>query len=119
MKKTALKIISVLLCAVIFLGSTFTAGAATLTATQFSKKLEEVKAKYPEGSQQYEWKVNGAVVGWQCHGYARWISSYIWGTDFANGEGEGWVRYNSTATTTHIDKLVPGDILRYRTAANK
>ena len=119
MKKTALKIISVLLCAVIFLGSTFTAGAATLTATQFSKKLEEVKAKYPEGSQQYEWKVNGAVVGWQCHGYARWISSYIWGTDFANGEGEGWVRYNSTATTTHIDKLVPGDVLRYRTAANK
>jgi len=119
MKKAALKIISVLLCAIIILGSTLTVGAVTLTATQFSKKLEEVKAKYPEGSQQYEWKVNDNVVGWSCHGYARWITSYVWGVDFANGEGVGWTLYESTATTTHLDKLVPGDVLRYRTAANK
>jgi len=114
------KFISVFLCCVLFLTANFITSAENgLTATQFEQKLEEVKKLYPQGSQQYEWKVNGIVVGWQCHGYARWISSYVWGTDFANGTGKGWERYNSTATTTAIDKLVPGDVLRYRTSATK
>ena len=119
MKKTLQKTIVLLLCVVIFFGLTPKAEAITYTTVQFNNKLEEVKKLYPHGSQKYEWKVNNAVVGWQCHGYARWISYYVWGTDFANGTGKGWERYDSTATTTAINKLVPGDVLRYRTAANK
>ena len=119
MKKSLQKTVSVLLCAVMLFVLTPGVEAATYTAAQFNDKLNEVKKLYPEGSQQYEWEVNDAVVGWQCHGYARWLSYYVWGTDFANGTGKGWERYDSTATTTAIDRLVPGDVLRYRTAANK
>ena len=119
MKKTFLKLTSVFICVALFLSLSIPATAATYTTSSFNEKLEEVKKLYPDGSRQYEWKVNGTVVGWECHGYARWLSFYIWGTDFANGAGKGWVRYNSTATTTAIDKLVPGDVLRYRTSATK
>ena len=119
MKKTFLKLTSVFICVALFLSLSIPAAAATYTTSSFNEKLEEVKKLYPDGSRQYEWKVNGTVVGWECHGYARWLSFYIWGTDFANGAGKGWVRYNSTATTTAIDKLVPGDVLRYRTSATK
>lgn len=119
MKKSIQKTISLLLCIVIFFGLSSKVGAATYTTAQFNSKLEEVKKMYPHGSKQYEWKVNGTVVGWECHGYARWLSFYVWGVDFANGDGVGWARYNATSTTTPIDKLVPGDVLRYRTAANK
>ncbi|MBE6762447.1 MAG: hypothetical protein E7551_09240 [Ruminococcaceae bacterium] len=119
MKKIILKAMSLFLCITLLFVLSPKAIATTYTALEFNEKLNEVKTLYPHGSQKYEWKVNGTVVGWECHGYARWISYYIWGTDFANGEGEGWVRYNSTSTKTPIDKLVPGDILRYRTAANK
>ena len=119
MKKTLQKTISILLCIVIFVGLSPKISAATYTPAQFNEKLEEVKKMYPQGSQQVDWSVNGSYVGSQCHGYARWLSFYVWGTDFANGSGKGWVRYDSTATTTAIDKLVPGDVLRYRTSANK
>ena len=81
------KVISVLLCFVLILTANFTALAGSLTATEFEKKLQEVKKLYPQGTQQEEWKVNGSVVGWSCHGYARWISHYVWGVDFANGNG--------------------------------
>ena len=109
------KVISVLLCFVLILAANFTALAGSLTATEFEKKLQEVKELYPQGTQQEEWKVNGSVVGWSCHGYARWISHYVWGVDFANGNGTGWQLYYATATTTPLDRLVPGDVLRYRT----
>lgn len=119
MKKNFKKIIALLLCLVIFFGLTPNTQAASYTSAEFNAKLEEVEKLYPQGSQKYEWKVNDAVVGWQCHGYARWISHYVWGVDFANGDGEGWVRYDATANSTPIEKLVPGDVLRYRTSATK
>ena len=119
MKKFIQKTVSVLICAVMLFALTPKTNAATYTAAQFNSKLEEVKKMYPQGSQQVDWFVNGSKVGSQCHGYARWLSFYVWGVDFANGNGAGWVRYDSTATTTAIDKLVPGDVLRYRTSATK
>lgn len=119
MKKINLNATCLFLCMVLIFVLSPKVTAATYTTLEFNEKLNEVKTLYPHGSQKKEWEINGTVVGWQCHGYARWISHYIWGTDFANGEGEGWVRYDATSTTTPIDKLVPGDILRYRTAANK
>lgn len=90
--------------------------AASLTQSQFDAKLSSAKSAYPEGSQKYEWAINGSVVGWQCHGYARWLSWYVWGTDFANGYGANWTLYKSTATSTDIGKLSPGDVVRYRTS---
>lgn len=117
--KKTVKFLSILLCVVLVFASNLTVTAATLTVSGFEKKLEEVKKMYPDGSQKVDWSVNGSYVGSQCHGYARWLSSYVWGTDFANGSGKGWERYDSTATTTAIDKLVPGDVLRYRTSASK
>ena len=95
------------------------AEAATLTQSQFDTKLSEVRAMYPHGSQKYEWSVNGSVVGWQCHGYGRWISWYVWGVDFANGRGANWILYKSTSSSTYIDSLVPGDVVRYRTSTSK
>lgn len=119
MKNLSVKFTAIFICIALFLSFSFTVSATTYTTATFEEKLKEVQGLYPEGSKKYEWAVNGTVVGWQCHGYARWISFYVWGTDFANGSGKGWVRYDSTATTTHIDKLVPGDVLRYRTSATK
>lgn len=119
MKKIIQKTISVLICAVMLFLLTPNTKAVTYTAAQFNSKLEEVKKMYPDGSRQVDWSVSGSYVGSQCHGYARWLSFYVWGTDFANGSGKGWERYDSTATTTAIDKLVPGDVLRYRTSATK
>ncbi len=95
------------------------ASAATLTQSQFDTKLSQVKSMYPHGSQKYEWSVNGSVVGWECHGYGRWISWYVWGVDFANGRGANWTLYKSTSSSTYIDSLVPGDVVRYRTSTSK
>ena len=117
--KKTVKFVSVLLCFILLLTANFTVSAGSLTAAQFQKKLDEVEKLYPQGSQQYEWKVNGSVVGWQCHGYVRWITHYVWGVDFANGNGTGWKLHYATATTTPIDKIVPGDVLRYRTSPTK
>ena len=118
-KLKTIKFIAILLCFVLLLAVVSTASVVAVASNDFDEKLQEVKKLYPEGSQKYEWAVNGSVVGWQCHGYARWISFYVWGVDFANGSGKNWVRYDSTATTTAIDKLAPGDVLRYRTSASK
>lgn len=120
MKKLLLRFSSVFVCLVLVLNCFYIeVNAAAFTPAQFDAKLGEVKEIYPDGSQQYEWKVNDTVVGWQCHGYARWLSFYVWGTDFANGSGKGWTRYNATASATPINKLVPGDVLRFRTSATK
>ena len=82
-------------------------------------KLNAAKAKYPNGSSKYTWyNAAGAVVGWQCHGYARWLSEYVWGTDFANGYGKGWSLIKATASNSQIDKLCVGDVVRYRGAGD-
>ena len=120
MKNPLFKIVSFLVCSVLVLNCLYiSVNAASFTPAQFDAKLGEVKEIYPDGSSQYEWEVNNTVVGWQCHGYARWLSFYVWGTDFANGSGKGWTRYNANASTTPINKLVPGDVLRFRTSATK
>ncbi len=117
------KILSVFLALLMIISiipmSSIEAEAATLTQSQFNTKLSEVKAMYPQGSQKYEWAINGSVVGWQCHGYGRWLSWYVWGVDFANGRGANWTLYKSTSSSTYIDKLVPGDVVRYRTSTSK
>ena len=88
--------------------------AAALTRTEFDNKLTSAKALYPTGSQKEEWSINGVVVGWQCHGYGRWLSWYVWGVDFANGNGANWILRESTSTTTSINSMVPGDVVRFR-----
>ena len=82
-------------------------------------KLNAAKAKYPNGSSRYTWyNAAGVVVGYQCHGYARWLSEYVWGTDFANGYGKGWSLIKATASNSQIDKLCVGDVVRYRGAGD-
>lgn len=82
-------------------------------------KLNAAKAKYPNGSSRYTWyNASGVVVGYQCHGYARWLSEYVWGTDFANGYGKGWSLIKATASNSQIDKLCVGDVVRYRGAGD-
>lgn len=97
---------------------TLSVSAATLTQSQFDSKLAAAEKKYPDGYQKYEWKVDGTVVGWECHGYARWLSWYVWGVDFANGRGDDWKLYKSSSSSTYIDKLIPGDVVRYRSSTD-
>lgn len=117
------RILSLLLTIVMMLSivplSTVQSNAAALTQSQFEQKLSAAKSLYPDGSRKNEWSVNGTVVGWQCHGYARWLSWYVWGVDFANGRGANWTLYKSTSTSTYIDKLVQGDVVRYRSSTSK
>ena len=82
-------------------------------------KLNAAKAKYPHGSSRYTWyNAAGIEIGWQCHGYARWLSEYVWGTDFANGYGKGWSLIKATASNSQIDKLSVGDVVRYKGAGD-
>ena len=83
--------------------------AASLTWNEFKDKLAEVEKNYPAGTQQTNW-----TMGQTCHGYARWLSEQIWGYDFANGNGTDWFRRASTSTSSQIDLLVPGDVIRFR-----
>lgn len=117
MKKigNTLTLLIITIC-IILSGTFLQSSAATLTQSQFDAKLAEVEAKYPQGTQDRYWYVNGGYVGQQCHGYARWISYYVWGTDFANGKGANWVLRKSTSSSTYIDSLVPGDVVRFRRA---
>ena len=123
MKKSSKRIITVLL-SVLLMVSILPVGmiitnAASLTQSQFNQKLNAAQALYPSGTQKHTWSVNGTVVGWQCHGYARWLSWYVWGTDFANGNGKNWTLYKASSSSTPIDKLVPGDVVRYRSSTAK
>ena len=88
--------------------------AEALTQSEFEKKLEDARLLYPTGSQREEWSINGSVVGWQCHGYARWLSWYVWGVDFANGYGTGWSLKKATNISSKLEELVPGDVVRFR-----
>ena len=114
------KITSFLLALVMVLGMLPATGgvevaeAAALTQSQFEEKLSSAKAMYPTGSQKEEWSINGTVVGWECHGYGRWLSWHVWGVDFANGNGTGWTLLKSSSSSSYIDSLVPGDVVRYR-----
>lgn len=123
MKNKILKVATLLIAAVLLLNvmpfGKITSKAATLTQSQFDAKLSAAQSLYPHGTQKEAWSVNGAVVGWQCHGYARWLSWYVWGVDFANGNGANWTLYKSTSSSTYIDRLVPGDVIRYRTSTSK
>lgn len=84
-----------------------------------TSKLNEAKALYPNGSSRYDWyNAAGKLVGYQCHGYARWLSEYVWGTDFANGYGKGWSLIMATASNSQIDRLSVGDVVRYRGAGD-
>lgn len=88
--------------------------AASLSQSEFEDKLSGATSMYPTGSQQDYWYVNGSYIGRQCHGYGRWISWYVWGTDFANGKGTGWTLLKSTSSSSYIDSLAPGDVVRFR-----
>jgi len=93
-----------------FSGFSIKAEAVALTQSQFDAKLAAAKKLYPCGTAQKIWP-----MGQDCHGYARWLSGYVWGVDFANGRGDGWVLYKSTSSSSSIEKLRPGDVVRYRT----
>lgn len=97
------------------------AQAASLTQNEFDSKLSSARSKYPNGcnNDTYSWYVAGSLVGYQCHGYARWLSYYVWGSDFRNGNGTNWTRYEATSSDSKIDKLVPGDVIRYRGGTSK
>lgn len=97
------------------------AQAASLTQNEFDSKLSSARSKYPNGcnNDTYSWYVAGSLVGYQCHGYARWLSYYVWGSDFRNGNGTNWTRYEATSSDSKIDKLVPGDVIRYRAGTSK
>ena len=116
MRTLAKRILSIALSLVLVLGTIpiERVYAVGLSHNEFESKLSSAKALYPSGSQKEEWSVNGVVVGWQCHGYGRWLSWYVWGVDFANGNGVGWSLLESTASNTHIDNLAPGDVVRFR-----
>lgn len=97
------------------------AQAASLTQNEFDSKLSSARSKYPNGcnNDTYSWYVAGSLVGYQCHGYARWLSYYVWGSDFRNGNGTNWTRYEATSSDSKINKLVPGDVIRYRAGTSK
>ena len=114
MKKVLASLLAVVMLLMCIPLGAVSVSAAELTQSQFEAKLESARKKYPAGTKKYEWSVNGTVVGWECHGYARWLSWYVWGVDFANGRGDNWRLLKATSTTTPIDQLVPGDVIRYR-----
>ena len=102
------------LCLTLLPSVTTRVEAAALSQSQFDAKLSSARSTYPTGSQREEWSVNGTVVGWQCHGYGRWLSWYVWGVDFANGNGSGWTLRKSSSSSSYINNLVPGDVVRFR-----
>ena len=85
--------------------------ASAISRSAFDAKLDEVRAMYPQGSQRTSWP-----KGSTCHGYARWISEYVWGYDFANGRGTGWSQIKATSTYSYADSIRPGDVIRFRRA---
>lgn len=122
--KKVISIILILIAAFSFAkfgGEMPIAQAASLTQNEFDSKLSSARSKYPNGcnNDTYSWYVAGSLVGYQCHGYARWLSYYVWGSDFRNGNGTNWTRYEATSSDSKIDKLVPGDVIRYRAGTSK
>lgn len=95
-----------------------TVKAAAMSASDFNKKLSDVRVRYPDGCNDdtHTWYVGKTVVGWECHGYARWLSYYVWGVDFANGNGAGWTLRKSTSSSSPINEIEAGNVVRFRRA---
>lgn len=98
-----------LVCAVPIANIAITASA--ISRNEFDAKLAEVRSMYPQGSQRTSWP-----KGSTCHGYARWISEYVWGSDFANGRGTGWTQIKATSSYSYVDSIRTGDVIRFRRA---
>ena len=118
MKSKSSKIFSGLLALVLALTMMvgvmpMSASAENLTDTQFSEKLRAAQNLYPEGTKKSSWP-----KGSDCHGFGRWLSQYVWGVDFANGNGAGWSLTVATDSDSKISQLRVGDVVRYRVGAN-
>ncbi len=111
------KIIAVLLAMTalisVFSYASINTQAASLTQTEFNNKIANVKKTY-NLKQKYSWSVNSNVVGYQCHGYARWLSYTLWGTDFGlYNKNSNYNWYTATSSSDKLGSLKPGDFVRY------
>ena len=110
--KTTKKIIAIVLVMMAFASSAlFAFEANAISKNDFNAKLAEVQAMFPDGSRRSSWP-----MGSTCHGYARWISEYVWGHDFANGRGTGWSQLKATESYSYVDSIRVGDVIRFRRA---
>lgn len=60
----------------------------------------------------------GSLLGQTCHGYARRMTDYVFGTECGNGYAAGWTRYDASAGNSQIDRLSIGDIVRYQSTSS-
>ncbi|ONI44028.1 hypothetical protein AN642_00060 [Epulopiscium sp. SCG-B10WGA-EpuloA2] len=81
---------------------------------EFNTKIEELQLEYPDGTEQYEFSYNGLVLGWECHGLARFLTGEIYDVESKNGHNEGYEIFGATATDSQIENLSIGDMVRYR-----
>lgn len=77
--------------------------------SEFDKKLESFKSEYGyyDGAHYSE---NGFQNSWQCHGYAKQLTDYVFGCNygFLTNVTKGWeIHYD-------INRVAPGDLVRYK-----
>jgi hypothetical protein len=95
------------------------AEAEAINTSTFYQRVSEYQKAYPEGSKclNETFTYNKITVGRTCHGYARKMTGYVFGTECGNGYSDGWIRYSATSSASNISSLSIGDIVRYRSSA--
>ncbi|MFI3228062.1 MAG: CHAP domain-containing protein [Clostridia bacterium] len=92
--------------------------ASYISSSTFYNKISSAQSSYPTGTWKYEYKVNGSVVGWQCAGFARWMTYQVYGIDCQNGNASGYEKISATSSDSKIDELCVGDVVRFRNATS-
>ena len=89
--------------------------AEAMSLSAFNERLEKFKNEvYGEGT-TYDDSTNGSTYGWECFGFANYLTRYIFGSfpcsiDNADTVNSNW---SITRKNAGINNLCIGDIIRY------
>jgi hypothetical protein len=75
--------------------------------SEFQGKLNQFRARYPNGGYYDDAFGYSTGLAWTCHGYARLLTQFVFGVECMNGTAPGWTRLYD------INQVRPGDMIRY------
>jgi hypothetical protein len=79
----------------------------SMTMSEFQEKLNQFRARYPNGSYYDDAFGKNTKLALQCHGYGRLLTQHVFGVECMNGTASGWTRLYD------INQVSPGDMIRY------
>lgn len=90
---------------------TGTQKASVYVAAGLENKVKTLKTMFEPGDRKTTMFKSNA---WQCHGFACDALMMFWGTSKPTSSNKNYTYYKATASKSYVDKIRPGDMIRYR-----